>query len=118
MTLGGPGPGVTLGPSLLVFLLRDVENLRGIISFKILQRHCQLLKMFALLPIRLPFVCELKMAGFAGVCSEFDVENPKRCGSFFLFFLVLLGWALNKWDAWSSFPHIICRVGPDLGVRS
>ena len=79
MTLGGLGPGVTLDPSLFVFLLRDVENLRGITSFKILQRHCQLLKMFALLPIRLPFVCELKMAGFAGVCSEFDVQNPKRC---------------------------------------
>ena len=57
------------------------------------------------------------MAGFAGVCSEFEVQNPKRCGSFFLF-LVLLGWALNQWDAWSSFPHNVCRVGPDLGVRS
>lgn len=74
-----------------VFLLKEVENLKGVNSFMICQRRW-LLKKFLLLSMKLPLVCELlMMTYFSGVCFEFEVKWSKRCVFVFVFFLVLVG---------------------------
>lgn len=102
-----------------VFLLKEVENLKGVNSFMICQRRW-LLKKFLLLSMKLPLVCELlMMTYFSGVCFEFEVKWSKRCVFVFVFF------SCSCWCSWTrdgigGMPGALTHtgIGPVLGIQS